>query len=153
MTQREAFEDWVRANRKDLCLQYMYDEAGQYHYDGYIWGETADAYRIWQAAQAADPEIATLRKQLAEQVELVEKCMAAMNSNADAGQAAEAALSALREQIATSKPVGYVIKNPNGSISLTTLSEYERMEDWQRKHYVPAYLLGVKRLESTHEDY
>lgn len=51
--QRLAFETWAREHRKDLDLRYVYDESGQYHYDGYIWGETEDAWCCWQAALAA----------------------------------------------------------------------------------------------------
>ena len=50
--ERAAFERWAKVNRKDLDLRYMYDEKGNYHYDGYIWSDAADAYRIWCAAVA-----------------------------------------------------------------------------------------------------
>ncbi len=138
MTQREQFEKWANAAKLDTarCCKDAWGKATYLPHIESMWF----GWKAAQSQEATDPEIDVIRKQLAEQVELVEKCMAAMNTNADAGRAAEVALSALREQIATSKPVGYVIKNPNGSISLTTLSEYERMEDWHRLRYVPAYL-------------
>jgi hypothetical protein len=50
LTEREAFEAWARANRPDLDLRYMYDADGNYHHDGYIWQDSGDAFRIWQAA-------------------------------------------------------------------------------------------------------
>jgi len=60
-TEREAFEAWVNKNRPDLDLRYMYDEQGQYHYDGYILEDTSNAFRIWQAsAERKDKRIAEL---------------------------------------------------------------------------------------------
>ena len=50
MTQRKAFEAWVKVNRKNLDLNYAYDAAGQYHYDGYIYADTQDEFELWQAA-------------------------------------------------------------------------------------------------------
>lgn len=47
--ERAAFEAWAKVNRRDLDLRYMYDAQGNYHYDGYIWGDAADAFRAWRA--------------------------------------------------------------------------------------------------------
>lgn len=47
--ERAAFEAWAKENRNELDLRYMYDVKGNYHYDGYIWADTADAFKTWQA--------------------------------------------------------------------------------------------------------
>lgn len=57
MSDHTAFEAWAKKNRKDLDLRYMHDAEGNYHHDGYIWADTANAFRLWlggvesQAAQ------------------------------------------------------------------------------------------------------
>lgn len=48
--QRAAFETFVRDSGLDLDCRYMYDDRGNYCYDGYVWQDTADAFRLWQAA-------------------------------------------------------------------------------------------------------
>lgn len=74
-TEREAFEAWAKEHRRDLDLRYMYDEQGQYHYDGYIWNDAADAFRIWQAraalsAQAPQPQQAPTKPESGPRIDL-----------------------------------------------------------------------------------
>lgn len=51
--QRAAFEAFVRDSGLDLDCRYMYDERGNYCYEGYVWQDTAEAFRMWQAAFCA----------------------------------------------------------------------------------------------------
>lgn len=56
--QRAAFELFVCDSGLDLDCRYMYDDRGNYCYDGYIWQDTADAFRLWRAAFSAGYESA-----------------------------------------------------------------------------------------------
>lgn len=51
--QRAAFEAYAKNAGLDLDCRHTYDEQGNYCYDGYVWHDTAEAFRMWQAAEAA----------------------------------------------------------------------------------------------------
>lgn len=77
------------------------------------WRERADERGIG-SCESRDEEITELRAKLKQQTELVEKCMVAMNENADIGEKAEARLAALESQ----EPVAAIhVNHINGESS------------------------------------
>jgi hypothetical protein len=81
--QRAAFETWCKEHRRDLSLQYMYDDKGQYHHDGYLWADTGDAWRLWQIGDARAAAAVQ-----AERERMVREVMPLIEDYGDAGRIA-----------------------------------------------------------------